>query len=1379
MILRKLRALFALLLRASITLLMISLVCLALYVSIGRQMTPQVAEYKNWIEQRLSAEMGMPVSIGSVSGEWLQFAPRFILEDVRLGEPAALSLQRVSLSPAIQESVQQRRLVIANTSIDSLVLSFQQHTNGAWQLSGFEGGAQAPDMELVFQLLTRLSRFSLSETTLDFTDLAGVSSRLDLLQLDFQSQLGAHLLSARAHVADSEDTLNLAASLSGSSLAQLQGQLYLNLPLADYGFFVPPLSSIISNEASNLDGLDLQSAELQGQVWADISQGQLTNLVLSAQGDMVLASAQVEQTLQLNTLKVPGIYLSHTLDSDHWQVYADDVYFELDGLQWPTGDISFTYQQGARLQLHADAVELGMVSRIVQNLPLDERVNNEVTGFNPRGRLLNLTMQADYNEGGLSKASLATNIEEGALSAYRGAPSFWGVGGYAEIGFDASTGLGEGFLEVDSSDVSMHIPRLFDQIWDYGHVNGRVGFRMQTGPDASIKLVSGIVVAESDIVTAHGQFATHIQLGENRFIDLELKLGALKADVSRKTPYLPMAATAPRSAQPALNWVEQAVQQGEGAGSGLIFRGRVQRGALPVERSLQMFFNVVDGTLKFDPAWPPLEELDGFVLISENNVDISAKAGSTLGIKLDSSQGILRPNPSGGSWLSVTGKGRGSAAQGLQYLQQTPVTADIGQTFSQWQAEGDTDIALALNIPLNVAGARTDIALDFSFKDNRLYIPDYQLQLEAISGTLSYTNENGIHGDGLQATVMGEPIEAQLRSAGLLMADQSLSQTERATELTWSGSTEIGSLTAWPGLPAAVRPLLSQFEGKLAYQAGIKLPLISGSLPSNKFPSLSIKTDMAGVESRLPAPFSKSAEQVSALTIDLDFKPAGPALDLRWQDVTQVNLEFAEGLPANGLIYLGPVGDGLRVRRLNPSAGGIELLGTVAHIDYSQWQQTLVDMFPQTSVTNPLAPGNSGRNLDWLSAIQGTAELAVGQLTVAGEAFDQLNLSLRRDLDAWVLAVQGEDVRGTLAYPLAGNSPWQVNLDYLHLGEAPPEVPIEEPLVEPPQIDTLVAGAEDLTSGEQALQDLEDLPSVEFELPREDPLRALDPRTFPSMQLTLGQFTLNGADFGQWRFGLSSDGSGAVFRDLQVIARGLSIGNEAAPAEFRWIYDGQNHRSVLNGQLTATDLAPVLSAYGYAPSLQSTSAVFDSRLHWDGSPAFFSALGLSGDLEINVKSGRFQQRAGVANSALRLISIINFDAVIRRLRFSDDFLRSGLSYDEISGQVNLSNGIVTIKDRLQIIGPASLFQVSGTLDLAQQTIDANLYITLPVSENIPWLSGLAVLNNLINWQLAVGVFLFDQIFGEQVDNLTSAQYTLKGPWDGVQPVLYQVFDSGS
>lgn len=1366
MILRKLRALFAMLLRTSITLLMISLVCLALYVSIGRQMTPQVSEYKEWLEQRLGDELGMPVRIGNLTGEWQQFAPRFILKDVSLGEPPALSLHRVSIAPSMRQSFEQQRLVIGDAAINSLDIDLQQQQNGAWQLSGFSAVGQTADPQVLFQLFTRLSRFALSDTRLNFTDISGQTVGIDLLQLDFQSQDGAHLLSANAKPDNTDEQLQLQASLFGSSLDSLQGQFYLSLPMADYQHFVPPLSGLMPAQGEETVGLELQTVAVQAQLWAQLADGQLTDLTLSAQGQLALLSDKVEQPLRLSNLQLSGLHLHRELEVGTWQGYADELFFEIEGLQWPRGDMSFSYQPDSHLQFRADVIELGILSRIVQALPVSQQLNTEVAGFNPRGRLVNLSLQTRFNDGVVSDARLATNIEGGALSSFRGAPSFWGVGGYAELGFDASAGRGEGFIEVDSSDMSMHIPRLFDQIWDYEHVNGRVGFRVLTGPDANIRLVSGIIVAESEIVTAHGQFATEIQMGENRYIDLELMLGALDADVSRKTAYLPMAATAPRSAQPALNWVERAVSGGDGSGSGLIFRGRVQRDSLPVERSLQMFFKVADGTLKFDPAWPALEELEGFVLVSDDEVDLSASAGSTLGIKLDSSEGALRANPSGGSWLTMTGKGQGGVAQGLQYLQQTPVTAAVGQTFAQWQAEGDTDIALALSIPLNIAGARPDVEVNFSFAGNRMYIPEYELQMEALSGQLSYTDDAGIHGDSLQANVLGQPIVANIRSSGFNGTDELLATDARSTELSWSGVADISALTAWGGLPSAVLPVLSQFSGNLEYQAGISIPMLAAATAQRRYPTLRIITDMAGVESALPAPFSKQADQLSSLSIDLEFRPQGSALDLRWKDVTQMNLEFAEGLPASGFIFLGETADGLRVRRVNPPSQGIQLLGNVANADYGQWQQTVDTMFPPVATQTASGVGRA----DWLAGLQGTAELSVGQLTVANEAFDQLTLNLSRDDQVWLLALQSEDVSGTLAYPINGSAPWQVNLDYLHLGEVP-----ETPEVEVGLIPELIAAP----TLEHELQNFEDLPSVEFELPREDPLRELDPRSFPPMQLTLDEFTVNGADFGQWQFTLSADGSGAVFRDLRVLARGLSVGSEAEPAEFRWIYDGQHHRSVLNGQLTTTDLAPVLSAYGYAPSLQSTSAVFESRLHWDGSPAFFSALGLSGDIDINVISGRFQQRAGVANSALRLISIINFDAVVRRLRFSDDFLRSGLSYDEIAGQVNLSDGIVTIKDRLQIIGPASLFQVSGTLDLAQQTIDANLFITLPVSENIPWLSGLAVLNNLINWQLAIGVFLFDRIFGEQVDNLTSAQYTLKGPWDGVQPVLYQVFASGS
>jgi uncharacterized protein YhdP len=437
-----------------------------------------------------------------------------------------------------------------------------------------------------------------------------------------------------------------------------------------------------------------------------------------------------------------------------------------------------------------------------------------------------------------------------------------------------------------------------------------------------------------------------------------------------------------------------------------------------------------------------------------------------------------------------------------------------------------------LSIPLNIEGARPDIALDFSLADNRLYIPEYKLQLEALSGQMSYTDDNGIQGEALQANVLGHPVVASIRSSGFANTDESLDTDAQSTELSWSGSADISALTAWSGLPAAVLPVLSQFEGKLAYQAGINVPAMSADSPRTRNPTLSITTEMAGVESKLPAPFSKPADQLSQLDITLEFKPQGSALDMRWQDVTQMNLEFGQDLPASGLIYLGATAEGLRVRSINPAASGIQVLGSVASADYGEWQRTLAAMYPP----DPARQGSGAARSGWLSDIQGTAELALGELTVAGEVFDELTLNLRREDQAFVLAVQSQDVSGTLAYPVNGSAPWQVNLDYLHLGEAP-AVPAED-VEEPP---VLIAEA---VSEEQLFQDLQDLPSVEFELPREDPLQALDPRTFPPMQLTVGHFTVNGGDFGQWQFTLSSDGSGAVFRDLQVAARGLMVGSE-------------------------------------------------------------------------------------------------------------------------------------------------------------------------------------------------------------------------------------------
>lgn len=1378
-------------LRVFVVLLFTVLIALAVYVSLGRQLTPMIGNYTPWIEERLSQLLNATVSIDSIHGEWRGFSPRLELRGLQIRghsavrpDDAALTLESVRITADIPASLRQLRPVLADTHIDALDLRFMQRPDGSWTLSGLsaEPGGPTPSFDQIFHWMQGLARLQLNDTRLEFDQYQGETLRLQDASVQFQSVAGEHRLNLTATPELSGQALSVRAQLTGSTLSQLAGNAYLTVPEADYAGL---LDSVML-----WPGVDWELLRLEGEFWLDLSQGRLATLVWRGAGDAVFLAGQATdgsgpERVQIDDANVGWFRLRHDPEIDSWDLQVEELGFSYEGTRWPAGGLQLSYRPSESVDAHVDAIDAGLVNRLLVALAPPGPLRDEVDSFSPRGMLEDLVMTSVLQDGVPLRGRLMTNARDVAISGNRGAPSIWGINGYAEFSFDTDEGVATGFTEVDSQDLMLHLSQLFNDVWIYDHVNGRVRFSLARDDDWWVRLSSSVIVAESDIISGRIQFATEIQTGADRAINLELMVGALRADASRKSVYLPTAPGALSYAQGVLGWVDQAVLGGEGGGSGFIFRGHVHGGSSSTERTLQMFYHVDEGRLRFDPEWPALDDLAGYVLIDDGEVDVRASAGSSLGIAFDSSVASVRANPDGGRWLTVAGDGKGSAQQGLSYLRETPVTRNLGDHFALWEASGTTDFNLELNIPLFIEGAVPEIRLGLEFADNELFIPEYALVAEQVTGRLEYTAADGLESQGLSAVFLGEPVKVDIRADGM---------TERSgeTRIVVNGRAGAEALREWQTVPPAVAWILERAEGDLPYQASLTLPNTIGTASgAGRAPRLQIDTDLQGLALDYPSPFGKAAEARRPSRLALSLQAENNELTLRIEELMQMNLAWSERRPLSGLVYLGPTADDFRVRRLDPSAPGIEILGTVSEVDYDAWASVITSALPE------------GERGDLAGAdIQATAEVVVGALQVAGETFSDVNVRVGRAEDQrWQLSLLADSISGTALAPQRDGAAWQVDLDYLHLARALRDDEQEEGAdgagaltvehliaalklsgeTEENNLEAITLPTESIESGEAAaaqLIDLQEFPTVEFELPRNDPLRNLDPRQFPPVELTLGQLTMGGADFGSWQFVLRSDGAGARFDDVRLNLRGLQIGTEQAPAEFRWIYDGEVHRSVLNATVTATDLAQVLSDFGYAPSIESQSARFDARLHWDGSPAYFSALGLNGSIDLRVLNGRFRQRAGVANSALRLISIINFDAVVRRLRFSDDLARAGLSYDEIQGRVHLRDGIVTIEDRLQIIGPASLFQLAGDVNLDEETIDADLYITLPVSDNIPWLSGLAVLNNLINWQLAVGVFLFDRIFGEQVENLTSAHYTLAGPWEGLEPRLYQVFSGG-
>ncbi len=74
------------LLRIVLGLCALVLVLLALYVSLGRQLVPLVAEYRQQLEDEAGKQLGIPVRIAELTGSWRGFEPLVVARDIQVGD---------------------------------------------------------------------------------------------------------------------------------------------------------------------------------------------------------------------------------------------------------------------------------------------------------------------------------------------------------------------------------------------------------------------------------------------------------------------------------------------------------------------------------------------------------------------------------------------------------------------------------------------------------------------------------------------------------------------------------------------------------------------------------------------------------------------------------------------------------------------------------------------------------------------------------------------------------------------------------------------------------------------------------------------------------------------------------------------------------------------------------------------------------------------------------------------------------------------------------------------------------------------------------------------------------------------------------------------
>ncbi len=1331
--------------RQQVTLMLIVvLVLVAAYVSAGRQFMPAVSRYVSYFEEQIFELIGIPVQVQSLVGDFEGFNPVFHVNGMSLSVAdthsdfsdaisAALYLHRASVVIDIPQSIWRRSWVLEDFVVEALALNLDQSESGEWQLRGLSGSnGAAVDFTNLYRALQRVSQLSLRNVVINLRTFDGevLSFRNGLATI--QNRGDKHFLHANLTLEGYSQQIALSFEMIGNDFSDIEGSLHLDVPEADY-------SALFQRQT--LAEMSVQQLIGGGEFWFSFVHGKLDSFV--AEPSLSNISFISANSSPLSLSNISGKTSLRQVEEDNsWQLALSDMSLSWQQLDWPFSAY-MELHPAQSLSLRADNIDLSLIAQLVESSGLSSTtVQQQLEGYAPRGTLKNFSLYLPLAEDSEEHLLLKTNLASVDVDSVGGSPKMWGVNGYAEIDYDPIGRFATGLAELESDEFRLNIPTVFTSIWDHNYINGSLGFSLDLNQGMTLKLVSNVIVADTAAGDGRVQFTSIINRPENAApnVELELVVGVLHFDAAAaaRSGYIPDGPRVNAGLANTMRWLDGAILDAAVANSGVLYRGSTLPTAPAASKTFQSFYLINEGELNFSDEWPDLSNVTAHIITDDKNIDIEIQEADSLDLRAGSVTALIRENDKGENWLSIQGQASGATSAALNYLQNAAVGDNLKSALANWQTIGEFSSNIAVDVPLNSPQLQTEVRLDMSLQDNSLLIPDYALQIQELSGSVLFDTRTGIEDTELSGRLFQQLANIKLSSA--------LAQGELSAILVQAtGLVAPEQLIAWPLQSQFVGDMLGRMEGQFDYQANLNIDLSDAAEPVNR---LAIESTLLGASLSLPQPFTKSVEVELPLAISLEFGGDREQVVGTLGSTLSFDLALQQGEITDGLIVVGDSPSNFENLRDSESEG-LVVLGSMDRFEVQQWSDFLAGFTSNGSVAEGLG-----------SSI-GFVDIQIGAFEFYGEQLSAVDLRIVPQLSEqhWQIDLHGEAIAGQVKLPFDSDD--YLNLDFRYLRLPGDETGRMGPQQEPNSAQRLAR-----------------------EQSRVDVLKDIDPRQLPRMHFSTNEFRLGDRPYGNWSFTLSPNSKGAEIEDLAFDFRGLRLELDTALAaadeddattqlipHFNWFYDGVQHKSTLSGVLTTNNLADVLTANGYAASLESSTAEFIADVSWPGSPAFFEAASLSGELSFEIENGRFLQGSGAAG-ALKLISILNFDAIMRRLRFSDDLLRSGLAYDEITGQLTLEDGQVKIEDRLVISGPSSLYQITGDINLKDETIAGEMYLTLPLSQNIPWLGLLTA-----NLPLAVGAYLLDRIFGSQVNSLTSAVYRLEGPWEGLQPEFKQAFGS--
>lgn len=982
---------FAALTRWGLGLCALLLVLAAVYVSLGRQLTPLVAEYRAEVEAKTEAALGMPMHIGSLEGRWSGFAPVLRAHDVMVGEgSSALRLDQVEVVPDIWASLTAREVRIAHLQLSGLQLSVKEDKDGHWALQGLPVQDDQPlDPQQVLTRMQQVKRVSLLDSQVTLQPFDQPPSTLTYVGLSLHTGMTRQRLDARLTLPDGQPlALSLRSRIRASQWKDAEIQAYASLPQSDWAKWIP----------ARLTGQwKLTQFKAGGELWLNWGNGAVQSAAVRLNSPQAKGSYAERKPVHIENLALTA-YLQRS--DTGLNVLVDSLAMSLGETRWESRmQLQQTLATEKALEvwkLQADRLDLTPITPLLNALaPLPEGFAKAVEHIKATGLLRNVLVDFRPQDSSDQKVSFAANLERVGFDAYFGAPAARNVSG------SISGDLGHGELRMDSKDFSLHLDPIFAKPWQYIQANARLTWTLDK---QGFTLIAPYikVLGEEGKIAADFLIRLHFDHSQEDYMDL--RVGLVDGD-GRFTPkYLPAVLS------PALDeWLRTAIVKGAVDEGFFQYQGSLNHDAVRAARNISLFFKVHDAELAFQPGWPHVSNVDGEVFVEESGVRILASKGQLLDTQVKDIYVNIPHAPAGkDSHLLLTGGFAGGLGDGLKILQEAPI--GTASTFAGWKGEGDLQGKLDLDIPL-AKGTEPKIVVDFQTDKARLQLAEPTLDLTQLKGEFRFDSAKGLSGQNISAQAFERPITAQIFADG--------KPGNISTRVIAKGQVTVKRLTDWLKI---TQPL--PVSGDIPYQLQLDLDGADSQLM--------VSSNLKGVAVDLPAPFGMPASQGRDSTFRMTLQGAERRY---WFDYGELaNFTFAappdkfnEG---RGELFLG---DGDAVL---PGGKGLRIRGVLSELDIDPWKK-LLNQYAGND------PGGSAKQL--LSS----ADFKIGKLTGLGTQFDQVSLQLDRKPAAWAVQLDSRQAKGSVSLPDAKGAPIAINLQYVKLPAVDPTVQADENAPDP------------------------------------------------------------------------------------------------------------------------------------------------------------------------------------------------------------------------------------------------------------------------------------------------------------------------------------------